>query len=373
MTRHPLSVHVRNVWRLRSPSVPRGRGAHPVRRPNRHTSAVSAAEARLAGPSGNRLRTRYIDMRSFVARPRYRSARVARVETPGWRRGARPCSVRGFGRWLGGARRSGRVCCGASVRRRSAGAKSIRFAQTMRCWSPRVLGSAASRERGVVATSARSGGARSRAAASVRLAVRRSGSPARWSSSRPGLRPRCAAARWKHRVEGVGAPGQGLSRDFASMGSAGTSVFASATSELELAPIWRDPNRSTAWFGLGDKAWIRGAGRVGGNAGTAGLEDVDEMGLTRRRAEEHRRSCPPDARARSRGVRVRVAASAVVFAWTIRRAGSEVRRLTVAGRHLWRHRGQPTVPSEPGHGDAVATPWTRDRGAGGVGGAGSGG
>jgi hypothetical protein len=81
---------------------------------------------------------------------------------------------------------------------------------------------------------------------------------------------------------------------------------------------------------------------------------------------------PFDARARSRGTCVGVAASAVIFARTIRRAGSEVRRLAVAGRHLWQHRRQPTVPAEPGRGDAVATSWTWDRGAGGVGGAGSG-
>lgn len=58
----------------------------------------------------------------------------------------------------------------------------------------------------------------------------------------------------------------------------------------------RDPNQSTAWFGDGDEAWIRGAVRVGGNVGTVGSEDSDEMGLTRRRAEERRRMCPVSSR-----------------------------------------------------------------------------
>lgn len=35
----------------------------------------------------------------------------------------------------------------------------------------------------------------------------------------------------------------------------------------------RDQNQSTAWFGDGDEAWIRGAVRVGGNVDTAGSED----------------------------------------------------------------------------------------------------
>lgn len=82
--------------------------------------------------------------------------------------------------------------------------------------------------------------------------------------------------------------------------------------------MWRDPIQSAAWFGDGDEAWVQGAGRVGGNVGTVGLEDSDEMGLTRRRAEEHRRMNPVDARARSQGASARGAASVAVQTWTIR-------------------------------------------------------
>jgi hypothetical protein len=104
----------------------------------------------------------------IVARSRYCSARVASMETSGWRRSARLGSVRGFGQWLRWARCRGRV---SRWRERTAlrrGSWSIQFVQAKRCWSPWVLGSAASCGRGVMATSSRSCGARSCTAAFVR-------------------------------------------------------------------------------------------------------------------------------------------------------------------------------------------------------------
>lgn len=103
-----------------------------------------------------------------VARSRYCSARVASVETSGWRRSARLGSVRGFGQWLRWARCRGRVSRWRESTALRRGSWSIRFVQAMRCWSPGVLGPAASCRRGVMATSSRSCGARSCTAARVR-------------------------------------------------------------------------------------------------------------------------------------------------------------------------------------------------------------
>lgn len=130
----------------------------------------------------------------IVARSRYCSARVALMETSGWRRSARLGSVRGFGQWLHWARCRGRVLrwrVSTALRR---GSWSIQFVQAMRCWSPWVLGSAASCGRGVMATSSRLAGHDRVLRRPYGLVARRSGSPARWTSSSGSSPTLCSCA-----------------------------------------------------------------------------------------------------------------------------------------------------------------------------------
>jgi hypothetical protein len=360
---------VRGCRRLRSPAISCGGDQAPARRCIRGTRAevVRSLRASTVAPRAPRPSSQPADssglgcrsaLRGSVRAPSPNAPRRHAVVVVHERLLRRACrldgdieATPGYQTWQSQGLRSAvplgamsRACPRVASRlgAGAGGSRSIRFAPAKRCKVTvglRIHGVRRVRGDGDIVSSPSDTIARCRASAVSRLTAR---VRPRGGSRAPGLVGCLAAVRWRHRVRGCPGTGRGL---LAWLGFEGERELrlVSATTSLELAPARRDRNQLAAWFGNGDEAWIRGAGRVGGDVGAVGSEDrMSGLG------ETTCRGAPVEATGR---LDSRTLAGCKREERGLGRDPNADRRASRLGgaalcrgrRPLWRHREQPRV------------------------------